>query len=658
MSNNLVFCIYIRLYECLCDTRASQCVLDLDLYGVKCLTGLCQNFLVLSNMSKTQVPDQVPVTELFLPAFLCDVTYISLGYVNCRRQKINKDVCDTEPPVCMSYSVDLNASVCTTSCVSFNWFVGKIEDGFSYYINYINFDGLPTPVEDTVCPKDGEHQANKVPFDVSNTTSALNVSIHINIDNARRPNKTDSGGLEDAGLEQSADSRKTENEHSSVPIGAIAGSVVGGVTLILAGVVFVSFRVAMNRKRTRTSTSDANGDIRVYTLEVSPADIVLTGDITEESEAVRYYTLDEVSDTADEASSLDQCDDEGYSNVLDFAADNVCLVADRVNRKSRPLPQPPDHSCTASGTRPKSSPARQATSTAISEIPVITRSATSAMRKNAIASSMATGVKQSPDMPGSMPKIRLDGQADGLSPNICPQPLYLHTNPRPHRLQADQRQKDPVAVGNVRPHPHNTRLFGHVTEVKLVRNQEGHLELLSVEDELAAFTEYYTRLLIIKQEEGSLGILGLLEQRPADVSRENGIGELYEKSPSDNNSGHLDTVELLDDSPSNCNRQQQQGAPRESGGHMTRNSELSIPKGHSLQPVQSAPHSGGSRYHDIDGNPYTYVGTLELDEDAELYPCEYTTVLDDDFTFSSSSTEGYLRVLDMEAIDRPFSSDV
>ena len=163
--------------------------------------------------------------------------------------------------------------------------------------------------------------------------------------------------------------------------------------------------------------------------------------------------------------------------------------------------------------------------------------------------------------------------------------------PRPHKRLVDI--KDHKAMGLVKLRP-GQDVFGDVTDVKLIWTRTGNLELVSTREELPAFVEYYTRLLLINQTGGSLGIVGSLD---SDTEPTNDYSSPY--------------LQVLPD----VSRSDTPG----------------------FEPVSNSNTSADEniRFSERTGKPISsthliYFGSVTLNQDVNLDPCDYLTVLDID----------------------------
>ena len=226
--------------------------------------------------------------------------------------------------------------------------------------------------------------------------------------------------------------------------------------------------------------------------------------------------------------------------------------------------------------------------------------------------------RHTPRTPGHIRLVRTTGPPD-IPPRI---PL-----PRPHKRRVDLDQHQYVSLVNLGPNPHSPITPNHVTEAKLVRTKEGQLELITVDDELAAFTEYYTRLLIINQGQGPLGIVGLLENDTTDANKRE----------------HLDFSD-------------------EKTGHKTSTSDLAVSSGGFQIIEQMTEDEEAIVDFDRACESFLYVyyiGSLDVGHDIDVSPCEYLTVLDTDASPLSFESGEYLTVLDIDRTnDSPMNGSV
>ncbi|GFO07930.1 hypothetical protein PoB_003443500 [Plakobranchus ocellatus] len=83
---------------------------------------------------------------------------------------------------------------------------------------------------------------------------------------------------------------------------------------------------------------------------------------------------------------------------------------------------------------------------------------------------------------------------------------YDRPHPTPHKRQAESNLIEHMGVVNL-PSGHPA-LSGH-TQVRLVRTQWGDMELITLESDLAMFTDYYSRLQLLNMKDNELGVVGV-----------------------------------------------------------------------------------------------------------------------------------------------------
>ena len=602
-----------RLYECLCDARSTNCSAPVtppdDLF-------MFRDQYTVTSVSQRTMSDEVNTTKLYSASFHCNEW--PMDDLHCRRMKSDDDICETKPDKCHTFRLQFNASICSLPCVTLV-FVSDYNT-----LDFINFGEIPVPVKEKSCLEDRVSTTVRADFD---TTSAPNLNTTFQ-EHSIEP--LDNATLEDGQMnsvviqkddtdprQTATTSRTSRNNSLSLPTIIIIGTLVGGLLLITGSLVVYKYLKSREKAIANISTVIHPSG---HTPEAEP-DIALQETRTEGEELVGYFTLDEVSSYAEPETNFEELDDEGYNIVQ-----NCATTADgaKDERRCRPLPQPPVSSSMEQNFDEAKSHSMSMAKTATTSS---TKAATRAENTSIVNSSFAldqqppkchqrqAGANETPDNPRPHRLVRTTGPPD-IPPRI---PL-----PRPHKRRVDLDQHQYVSLVNLRPNPNSPMTPNHVTEVKLVRTKEGQLELITVDDELAAFTEYYTRLLIIKQGQGPLGIVGLLENDTTDADR----------------CQHLDFSD-------------------ERTGHKTNTSDLAVSSG-GFQIIEQMTEDAIDFDRACESFLYVYyIGSLDVGHDIDVSPCEYLTVLDTDATLRSFESGEYLTVLDIDRTnDSPMNGSV
>ena len=429
---------------------------------------------------------------------------------------------------------------------------------FKLSIKYLNFDDYPVPVKDGVCP--------------ANSLTSTNI-----------PNMTVTYGntneMEKPSLEV-VDVSTVETEHTDVDtatsfVNVVTGTV-GAFIAIVSLVVFINLFIRKKNKGKEVSQA-TSGSTSLSPSETTRPDSSSLETNGDETETAQYQTLDEMAILAEPVASWEECDEEGYQKIIDGNFRDLRQIGRDMKKVFRPLPKKPN-------------PAENFMPDSLSDVSPY----------NSLSSPYLKVLDdQISDVPNS-----ISTTANGHEFSNNPSRL------RPHRRMVDLEDHQYLGLVNLRP---NEVMFGHVTEVKLVRSKLGNLELVDRHDESPAFADYYTRIQLIEQEDNVLSVLGVLEKRSNDEDRIARPGNLKKG------------IE---------------------------------PYTHSSQPPAASDETSTTRWAE-DVNPVEtdqqcleifYFGSLELDEDINLTPCDYMTVLDIEANCKSSGGYGYLTPLDIDNI--------
>ena len=621
-----------RLYECLCDARSTNCSAPVtppdDLF-------MFRDQYTVTSVSQRTMSDEVNTTKLYSASFHCNEW--PMDDLHCRRMKSDDDICETKPDKCHTFRLQFNASICSLPCVTLVFVSDYIT------LDFINFGEIPVPVKEKSCLEDRVSTTVRADFD---TTSAPNLNTLFQEHSIKpRDNATLEDGQvnsvviekDDANPRQTATtSRASRNNSLSLPTIIIIGTLVGGLLLITGSLIVYKYLKSREKAMANISTEIHPSG---HTPEAEP-DIALQETRTEGEELVGYFTLDEVSSYAEPETNFEELDDEGYNIVQ-----NCATTADgaKDERRCRPLQQPPVSSSMEQNIEAKSHSMSMTKTATSSSTKVATRAAnTLIVNPSSVLDPQppkchqrSAGSNKTPDNPQPHRLVRTTGPPDipPHTPNPRPHRLVRTTGPpdippriplpRPHRRRVDLNQHQYVSLVNFRPDPHSPITLNHVTEAKLVRTKEGQLELISVDDELATFTEYYTRLLIINQGQGSLGIVGLLENDTTNSDRRE----------------HLDFSD-------------------ERTGHKTNTSDLAVSSG-GFQIIEQMTEDAIDFDRAYESFLYVYyIGSLDVGHNIDVSPCEYLTVLDTDASLLPFEDGGYLTVSDTDGMIETSSSHV
>ena len=567
----------IRLNECICDFRFIKCTIMYAFYEP--LTSWDPPYYIVATEVKQQrAPDSSHSAEIYSPNIMCPATgdrMYSPGGLTCSRQRLDDATCQKRR--CKGYSIDFTGTPCSLSCVRLIF-----ESEYELKISYDNFGDFPTPVEDGMCPEKSDNTTVK---------SVSSARLH-NINNT---------AFSDA--EEGSVSNRDVNEESSgfsFSIPLLAGT--GGVVL-LEVVIVVSCTLA--RAKGEKQGRNNGGSTTVPDPSTTSPDLKNTDDIRaltespkqDDLERVIYHTLDEMADTVDHTPILDECDDQGYNIISDYHK-NARFSGGPRDKTNRPLPRPPNVQTSKK------------------------------FNRSGLSTDSSTGKSLSlraSNFSGKSTSLRVSNSSAGTDVSSVKPPSYLSTledpaspkdlvsslpPPRPHVRLVNLENLKYMGLVKLRQ---DQAMFGQETEVKLIQTQEGSLELVNVQEELPAFMEYYTNLQLIKQKDGSIGVVGLLDLHAESAGNDSPASQPFPNKRSEyamlTCSPYINAVERDD-------------------------AEDKSPSDHTDQ-----------------WNPYIlYFGSVELDKDVKVNPCDYLSVRDIDLSDISARSDGYLTVKDLENI--------
>ena len=327
-----------------------------------------------------------------------------------------------------------------------------------------------------------------------------------------------------------------------------------------------------------------------------------------------YHTLEEMDDLGEHRPDLCDGDEQGYNIISEYDTGGCSLDERRKEMGCRPLPMPPTFGSerrfitSKPSSESSAGPSMASNSTtgtdAFEFVPCLSMSSS---ESSAGRSSLSMALNSTAEIDAlefepcsSKPPI-ITGK-----PTSFTKPVSSLPPPRPH-VHVRENLK---FMGLVKLRQ-DQAMIGHETEVNLIRNQYGSLEPIKDQEELPAITEYYTSLQLIKQKDGSVGVVGLLERR---------LEQVREESSADQ---HL---------------------PNESGEYLTLNPEIP-----SSNP-EAVDEKRKSRKDEEDTpNPYiVYFRSVKLDEDVSVNPCDYLTVQDIDPIDLPSGNNGCLALTNLD----------
>ncbi|GFS09813.1 hypothetical protein ElyMa_003045800 [Elysia marginata] len=578
-----------KLYESLCDIHITQCKLTYSWFD-ELNRGRFPYYYTVTDTIQERAPDYLRVEEIYSSDFVCDtLIQAKLGNITCRRLRMDDNLCERRR--CQKYSVQLNATQCSHGCGMLLWVAE-----YDLKILYFNFGDVPEPVKDGTCVE---------PKAVKSTTAAIlteNTNKNDTVYNGSIPYPNSSNTADSI---PSPDLKSSKSSSLSTPI--LAGLVGSGFLIITLAVVLCFRRVKTGKRKSGVSSSDsstATPDSSTSTPELNKSDLLereTEGLSQEDREFKIYHTLDEMSDNIGQNRNFDECDEQGYHIIQDCETKDQRSYTSGDGKRCRPLPSPPNFdkkrlqsmSFEGTGTGQSSS---SSSSSALADTLTLS-----------LPHSFCAGDEGLPPPAFPFSSRRPDKDAESIA---------FPALPRPHRRQIDLEDHQYMGLVNLR---HGHPVLDHVTEVKLVRTQQGHLELVSAQDGSAEFTEYYARLLLINEPGGAVGVVGLQHSH---------------------GSCNVDSIP---------------------------NSHLSIEK---REPSTQTPKHGSTCEYDNrgggdDGNSWdagkeslhvVYFGSLNLMEEVSVSPCDYLTAIDIDPSEISSSSDGYLTVLHIDHIKQSAGS--
>ena len=550
-----VVVLFARFYDCLCNTRYIKCTIWYSWLPRTSRSGV--PFPCLIN-GGTTIGYKSELHDVFSSKFICsknENTVTFHGDFTCTRLT-DSQTCNKDDRSCKEYSVDWNFDRCSFSCSQLIW--------YQFYESETMFRSLgdyPQPVEGGLCPEES-HAINQ-----NSTTVGHNIS-----ESSEKFNN--STGDVDPG------NRQSPHSGTSILMQSVIGTVAGGI-LVLVVLTVIFCKLAKARK--------CAGCENASTLDSSTSSSELRKNETKSSsgedlEREIYHTLEEMDDLGEHRPDLGDGDEQGYNIISECDTGGRNLDERRKEMGCRPLPMPPN----------SASERRLITSKSLSE-----SSAGPSMASNSTAE-----IDEFEFGPCSSKPPIITGK-----PMSFTEPFSCFPPPRPHvRVRENLKFMGLVKLKQ------DQAMIGHETEVNLIRTHNGSLELVKDQDKITAFTEYYTSLQLIKQKDGCVGVVGLLERR---------VGQARDKSIAGQ---HL---------------------PNDSGEYLTLDAETASFNSNAFNGEWKS-----RKDEDDKPNPYiVYFGSVELDEGVSVNPCDYLTVRDIDPIDLPFGNGGYLTLTDLDDIN-------
>ena len=345
----------------------------------------------------------------------------------------------------------MNFTSCSYSCNILLWV------GFDN-LTFSNFDDVPEPVRDVVCP-----------VERPDTNQFSNATIQ---------KRNDSIG----DIRNGTDFGRGDKTVSGMTYMGVGG---GTLVLVVAALGLYRYSKDITKKRNDEGNPASLGHTPTFSelSRVDPGSVEATSSSREDLERVMYQTLDEVTDNIEQQLNVDGIDEQGYVLVTDCDRDECdeCTVT----KGRRPLPRPLRYERVTTRS-PLSTPSgtRAAKSLSLIKSKPTARSDASTLWSPVLPSILAQPSDQRPQS-----LLKPHCQAEITQSAAVPSVL-----PRPHKRLVDLKDHKYMGLFKLRQ---DQSVFGDVTEVKLIRTLTGHLELVNIDEELPAFNEYYTRLLLI-----------------------------------------------------------------------------------------------------------------------------------------------------------------
>ncbi|GFO07932.1 hypothetical protein PoB_003443700 [Plakobranchus ocellatus] len=271
--------------------------------------------------------------------------------------------------------------------------------------------------------------------------------------------------------EEAVNSISTIEESKSSYTSSYTGAGVGAFLLIVATATYSGYRYRKGKLKDSSTASPvtSSSEISASNGSRSLPDNHTSGDGVA---AAGYLTLEELDDRTGDAEQAPECDADSYNIIQECVAGHDRWVNTNT-RSCRPLPVAPE------------------SNGSISRMP-----------------SLAATSELSRSLPASLQiKTARPEETDRSLPNI--QPWTQSRNrpkPKPNKRQPESNQIKHMGVVNMRGgHP---ALSAH-TQVRLVRNPWGDMELITLESDLPIFTEYYSRLQLLNMKDNGLGVVGV-----------------------------------------------------------------------------------------------------------------------------------------------------
>ncbi|GFS24890.1 hypothetical protein ElyMa_001674100 [Elysia marginata] len=577
-------------FGCMCEETSLECSVQYKLRDNQTSSDFPFLYRVLG-YEQVHLPGND--ASLYRPHFICDVLNFVPGQdISCRRQLTADQTCETTGK-CQSYAANFTLPACSLGCVDLAWL-----SAFTVPITYTETDHIFTLSENATCSA-----SNNLTSDVTGTEAGT---------------KTDSDG--------------------NLQLPMVLGIALGCAGLVVIVAAFGAWR-ACKRVRTREK-SKRNGESMESSLDFPRGSRNKGfGDEREEDE---YQEIYDIADGGRVPEHFDEPLEEGYNIIRDEKLKGDFSKSQAENA-SRPLPVLPDNKDltyseptstgeASSSVEPSPLPPqyRSGDFQSFSESPPPVSSTPGAFSPSsttdngnlpATCTTTDSSSSSTSSTSSTVPLLATSTHPNALLGSRTRKPVtndesaskamptQTLPNPAPHKIPQRENQYDHLGLVNIRS---SYQSLSQYSQLKLVRSKQGGIELVTPQDDLPAVEELCSGLQVISLRNGSLCVLGLLEEPPSDD---------YHK--------YFKILNMGNDQ-----------RPRDEA---SKGSSLKRKKGGLVQdPQQSA---GLPEMQAI------YIGSLELENAQTLVSTEYGDYLklvDIDTAEAFSDDGGYLRVLDIE----------
>ena len=416
----------------------------------------------------------------YRPHFVCDVLDFVPGQdIACERQIPGAQTCE-KTGKCQSYATYSILDVCDLECIDLAWL-----SAFTVPITYSGVDSFVTVSDNETCTNS-----------FTTTVGTGNTDQDIN--------ETGGGGGGGGG--------KDSSTPVALGIGLAFAGLVVGVTALAAWVVCKRVRTRkLSKKHDASDPSSSSSSFphrsvyqpwgqgsSGYGSHVEGSDSnIFVGESVED----QYQEIDDIARRVRTSGDGDERDEDGYNIIQDENS-----VHDSSNskdgRNTRPLPLPPK----SEGFSPEGG-----TST--------TDDSSASLHPHYYSADLSYYPKISPASPASNSPTTADSTTSAVSEDTKTHPSSDHIsssdashgprlqNPKPHKFLRQTSQRDYLGLVNIRSDYPN---LNQPSQLNLLRNQHGQMELTTLQGDRPALQNVCSELQIIGLKDGSLCVLGKL----------------------------------------------------------------------------------------------------------------------------------------------------